>query len=160
MVGRYPYICLLCSALYFHRNRAFWGAYILQNSDNKPWAYICSKGFFAGLISRELIIGGNFTFQNGSGWTIKIRKQPKTANDKSPWTYIREGLLSEGYLPLLLGLYFGRVFFRCGAGGGGAYYRNCTLKGLRILGSISVVSTISFFSNNGLERERVAKESK
>ena len=23
---------------------------IPQNSDNKPWAYICSEGFFAGLI--------------------------------------------------------------------------------------------------------------
>ena len=29
-----------------------------KNSDNKPWAYICSKGFTAGLIFEELIFGG------------------------------------------------------------------------------------------------------
>ena len=43
------------------------------NSDNKPWAYICSKGFFAGLIfgGAYLIIGGNFAFQNGLDLAIK-----------------------------------------------------------------------------------------
>ena len=46
------------------------------NSDNKPWAYICSKGFFAGLISGELVFGGayywkEFCVQNGLGLTIK-----------------------------------------------------------------------------------------
>ena len=47
------------------------------NSDNEPWAYICSKGYFAGLIfggnlfSEGLIIGRNFAFPNGLGLTIK-----------------------------------------------------------------------------------------
>ena len=49
------------------------------------------------------------------------RKQLKTANSNSPWAYIREGLLSEGYLRLRFGgLIFGRaIFFFCGGGGGG-----------------------------------------
>ena len=35
-------------------------------------------------------------------------KQLKTASTKSPWAYIREGLLSEGYLRLRFGgLIFG-----------------------------------------------------
>ena len=35
-------------------------SYILlyKNYDNKPWAYICSKRLFAGLLSGELISGG------------------------------------------------------------------------------------------------------
>ena len=65
-----------------------------------------------------LIIGGNFAFQNGLDLTIK------TASTNSPWAYIREGLLSEGYLRLRFGgLIFGRAHFR----GGGAYYRNFTV---------------------------------
>ena len=41
----------------------------------------------------------------------------KTANSNFPWAYIREGLLSEGYLRLRFGggggggLIFGRVYF-------------------------------------------------
>ena len=70
------------------------------------------------------------------------------------------GLIIRRIFASVVGLIFREGFFSVWGGGGGAYYRNCTLKGLRILGSISVVSTISFFSNNGLERERVAKESK
>ena len=39
-----------------------------------------------------------------------------------PWAYIREGLLSEGYLRLRFGgLIFGRAYFRIG---GALYYRN------------------------------------
>ena len=50
-------------------------------------------GLFSGpLIFGGVIIGGNFAFQNGLVLTIK------TANSNSPWAYIREGLLSEGYL--------------------------------------------------------------
>ena len=65
-----------------------------------------------------LIIGGNFAFQNGLDLTMK------TASTNSPWAYIREGLLSEGYLRLRFGgLIFGRAYF----GGGGAYYRNFTV---------------------------------
>ena len=52
-----------------------------------------------------LIIGGNFAFQNGLDLTIK------TASTNSPWAYIREGLLSEGYLHLRFGgLIFGRAY--------------------------------------------------
>ena len=66
-----------------------------------------------------LIIGGNFAFQNGLDLTMK------TASTNSPWAYIREGLLSEGYLRLRFGgLIFGRTYFGGGEGGGGAYYRN------------------------------------
>ena len=71
------------------------------------WAY-----FWGSLYSEELIIGGNFAFQNGLDLTIK------TANTNSPWAYIREGLLSEGYLRLKFGgLIFGRAYFRGGGGG-------------------------------------------
>ena len=61
-----------------------------------------------------LIIGRNFAFQNGLGLTIK------TASTNSPWPYIREGLLSEGYLCLRFGgLICRRAYFFCGGGGGG-----------------------------------------
>ena len=47
------------------------------------------------------------------------RKQLKTANGNSPWAYIREGLLSEGYLRLRFGgLIFGRAYFFLRGGGG------------------------------------------
>ena len=60
-----------------------------------------------------LIIGGNFAFQIGLDLTIK------TASTNSPWAYIREGLLSEGYLRLrFVGLIFGRTYFGGGGGGG------------------------------------------
>ena len=53
-----------------------------------------------------LIIGGYFAFQNGLGLTIK------TVNSNSPWAYIQESLLSEGYLRLRFGgLIFGRAYF-------------------------------------------------
>ena len=52
-----------------------------------------------------LIIGGNFASQNGLDLTIK------TASTNNPWAYIREGLLSEGYLRLRFwGLIFGRAY--------------------------------------------------
>ena len=50
-----------------------------------------------GLFSERLIIGGNFAFQNELDLTIK------TASANSPGAYIREGLLSEGYLRLRFG---------------------------------------------------------
>ena len=45
-------------------------------TNNKPWAYICSKGFLVGLFSGELIFGGayywrDFASQNELGLTIK-----------------------------------------------------------------------------------------
>ena len=44
-------------------------------------------------------------FQNGFGLTVK------TVSSNSPWAYIREGLLSEGYLRLRFGgLIFGRAY--------------------------------------------------
>ena len=67
------------------------------------WAY-----FRGSLFSEGLIIEGNFVFQNGLDLTMK------TASTNSPWAYVLEGLLLEGYLRLRLeGLIFG------GGGGGG-----------------------------------------
>ena len=60
----------------------------------------------------EGLIGRNFAFQNGLSLTIKA------ANCNFPWAYIREGLLSEGYLRLRFG---GLIF-------GSAYYRNFTVS--------------------------------
>ena len=50
-------------------------------------------------------------FQIGLGLTIR------TVDSNSPWAYIREGLLSEGYLRLR---FKGHIFGR-------AYYRNFTV---------------------------------
>ena len=72
-----------------------------------------------GLFSGELTFGGahywrNFAFQNGLDNKNGLKhednspKQLQTANPNSPWAYMREGLLSEGYL----GLIFGRAYFR------------------------------------------------
>ena len=59
-----------------------------------------------------LIIGGSFAFQNGLDLTMK------TASTYSPWAYIREGVLSEGYLRLRFeGLIFGRTYFGSRWGG-------------------------------------------
>ena len=45
-------------------------------------------------------------FQNGLGLTIKV------ANSNSPWPYIREDVLSEGYLRLRFGdLFSGGLIF-------------------------------------------------
>ena len=42
----------------------------------------------------------------------------KTASTKSLWAYIREGLVSEGYLRLRFGgLIFASAYFFCGGGG-------------------------------------------
>ena len=68
------------------------------------------------LFSEELIIGGNFAFQNGLDLTIK------TASTNSPWAYIRECLLSKGNFRLRFGgLIFGRAYFW------GGYYRDFTV---------------------------------
>ena len=77
-----------------------------------------SVGLYLGsLFSEGLIIGGNFAFQNGLDLTMK------TVSTKSPWAYIWEGLLSEGYLRLRCGgLIFRRAYFW------GAYYQNFTVR--------------------------------
>ena len=69
------------------------------------WAY-----FRGSLFSEGLIIGGvNFAFQNGLDLTIK------TASTNSPWAYIREGLILEGFLRLRFGgLIFGRAYMIIG----------------------------------------------
>ena len=86
-LGIYRKILIISPGLIFVQ-KAFW------------WAY-----FQGSLFSQGLIIGRNFAFQNGLGLTIK------TANSNSPWAYIREGLLSEGYLRLRFGAYFQEGLF-------------------------------------------------
>ena len=77
-----------------------------------PGLIFVQKAFLLGLFSEGLIIGRNFAFQNELGLTIK------TASTNSPWAYIREGLLSEGFRRLSLGgLIFGRAYFFFGGGG-------------------------------------------
>ena len=66
-------------------------------------------GIFAGeLISEGLIMGGNFICvqkwvglenKNSQQHKDNSLKQLKTANPKSPWTYIREGSLSGSFSP-------------------------------------------------------------
>ena len=75
-----------------------------------------------GLFSGELIFGGAYNWSefcvpklvgldNKNSYENSL-KQLKTANPNSPWAYIREGLLSEGYLRLRFrGLIFGRAYF-------------------------------------------------
>ena len=66
---------------------------------------------------------GNLRFKMGWASQLKapktLRKQLKTASTNSPWAYIREGLLSAGFLRLIFrGLIFGRAYFLGGGGGG------------------------------------------
>ena len=57
----------------------------------------------------------------------------KTASTNSPWAYVWDGLLSEGFLRLglfsggLIYLFIYFIIFLWGGGGGGAYYRNFTV---------------------------------
>ena len=107
------------------------------------WA--CFRG---SLFSGGLIIVRNFALQSGFRLTKKNSlkyyenslKQLKTASSNSPWAYIREGLLSEGYLRLRFGkLIFGTAyfffffFFFFFWSGGGAYYWNFTVYNLLVL---------------------------
>ena len=63
------------------------------------WAY--SRGR---LFSDGLVIGRNFAFQNKLSLTIKTTKNTQiTASINSSWAYIREDVLSEGYLRLRFG---------------------------------------------------------
>ena len=62
-----------------------------------------------GLFSGELIFGGAYYWKEFcvSKWVgldnKNNLKQLKIASTNSPWAYIREGLLSEGYLRLRFG---------------------------------------------------------
>ena len=75
-VKTFSFCSFLCYSKLFLWSVAIWRK-VPQNSNNKPWAYICSKGFYGGLIfggsifMEGLIIGGNFVFQNGLDLTIK-----------------------------------------------------------------------------------------
>ena len=90
-----------------------------------PGLIFVQKAFFLSLFSEGVIIGGNFAFQNGLDLTVKTAG----TNVNRPWAYIREGLLSEGYLCLKFGeLIFGRIYIFFG-GGGGAYNRNFMVCG-------------------------------
>ena len=90
-----------------------------------PGLIFAQKAFLLGLFSGELIFGGacyrkEFCVSKWCGLSIK------TASSNSPWAYIREGLLWEGYLFLRFGeLIFGRAyffFFFFGGGGNLRYY--------------------------------------
>ena len=101
-------------------------------------------GLFRGcLYSEELITGRNFAFQNGLGLTIKhlktLRKQPNiTATTYSQGAYLRESLLSKGFLRLSFeGLIFGRAYSL-----GGAYYRNWPLFYVSLMNKQQISSTI------------------
>ena len=115
-----------------------------------PGLIYVQKAFLLGLFSGELIFGGAYYWKEFciSKWvgldnknSLKhyenSLKQLKTASADSPWAYIWEGLLSEGFSRLRFwGHIFGRVYLFiyffiiifflcvCGGGGGGAYYRN------------------------------------
>ena len=77
----------------------------------------CWTHFRGSLFSEQPVIGKNVAFQNGFG--LSILKQLKTANSNSPWAFIQEGLLSEGYLRLR----FGGLF-----SGGVSYFGGCLLS--------------------------------
>ena len=83
-----------------------------------PGLIFVKKAFLLGLFSGELIFGGayywrKFCIQNELDLTIK------TASTNSPWDYIWEGLLLEGYLHLRFGgLTFGRAYYYFFLGGG------------------------------------------
>ena len=76
-----------------------------------PGLIFVQKAFLLGLFLGELIFGGayywrDFAFQNGLDLTMK------TTSTNSPWAYVREGLLLEGYLRLKFrGLIFRRAYF-------------------------------------------------
>ena len=74
-------------------------------------AMVLMKKSFGALITwfvtkRSICVSKKFVFQNGLGYT------KKEANSNSPWVYIREGLLSKGYLRLRFWVFiFGRAYF-------------------------------------------------
>ena len=110
-----------------------------------------------GLFSGELIFGGAYYWKEicVSKWVgldNKKRlkhyenslKQLKTASTNSPWAYIREGLLSEGFLGLRFGgLIFGRAYF--GGGGGGLlseFYGYLKKSSFQYIGACELCRTV------------------
>ena len=85
-----------------------------------PGPIFVQKAFLVCLFSGELIFGGAYYWKefcvskwvgldnkNGLKHYENSLKQLKTASTNSPWPYIREGLLSEGFLRLRFwGAYF------------------------------------------------------
>ena len=101
-----------------------------------PGLIFVQKAVLLGLFSGGLIFGGAYYWKEFfvSKWvgldnknSLKryenSLKQLKTASTNSPWAYIREGLVSEGFLRLR----FGGELFSGGLSFGGAYNRNFTV---------------------------------
>ena len=87
-----------------------------------PGLIFVQKAVLLGLFSGELIFGGAYYWKEFcvSNW---VGLDNKTASTNSPWAYIWEGLLSEGFLRLRFGgLIFGR-----------AYYQNFTVFNVAVL---------------------------
>ena len=90
-----------------------------------PGLIFVQKAFLLGLFSGELIFGGAYYWKEFcvSKWVGLDNKNSvkhyenslktiKTSNPISPWAYIREGLLSKGFLRFRFGgLIFGRAYF-------------------------------------------------
>ena len=76
-----------------------------------PGLIFVQKAFLLGLFSGELIFRGACYRKEFciSKWVWFVNRN---SNSNSPWAYIREGLLSEGYFCLRFGLLiFGRAYF-------------------------------------------------
>ena len=76
-----------------------------------PGLIVVQKAFLLGLFLGELIFGGAYYWREFciSKWVWFVKRNN---NSNSPWAYIREGLLLEGYLCLRFGgLIFGRAYF-------------------------------------------------
>ena len=99
-----------------------------------PGLIFVQKALVLGLFSGELIFGGAYYWKEFcvSKWVgLDNKNSLKTATTNSPWAYLREGLLSEGFLRLRFGgLILGKegffFFWRWGEGegeGGGGLLR-------------------------------------
>ena len=82
----------------------------------RDFTVFVQKAFLRGVFSGELIFGGAYYWREfGLGLTIKV------ASTNSPWAYLREGLLSEGFVRLRFGgLIFCGAYFFWGGGEGEA----------------------------------------
>ena len=78
-----------------------------------------------GLFSGVLIFAGGYYWKEFyvSKWVGLDNQNSLKYCENSPWDYIREGLLSEGFL----GLRFGGFIFERAYIFGGTYYRNFTV---------------------------------